>query len=76
MPADSNPINQNLVLAVQAAVDAKDHDRLVSLLDPLHEADAADLLEQLGPEPRHGLVALWGKEFDSDVLSKLDEPVQ
>ena len=75
-PVDSHPITPELVSAVQAAVAAKDQRQLLSLLETLHEADTADLLEQLGPEQRHGVVALWGKEFDSEVLSELDEPVQ
>lgn len=61
------------VEAIQEAVAAGDRARMVALLEPLHEADVADLLEQIGRAERKALVALWGAEFDGAVLSELDE---
>ncbi len=65
-----------MVRAVLDAVEAGDHDRLVALLEPLHEADVADLLEQISRPERKALVALWGKELDGWVLSELEEGVR
>ena len=50
--------------------------RLVALLEPLHEADVADLLEQLSRPERKALIALWGVELDGSVLSELEEGVR
>lgn len=58
---------------VWAAVVAGDRDTLITLLDPLHPADIADLLEQGTAQQRSDLFELWGKELDGDVLSELDE---
>jgi len=48
----------------------------VALLEPLHEADIADLLEQIGRAERQALVVLWGERLDGAVLSELDEGVR
>lgn len=61
------------VEAIQEAVADGDRARLLALLEPLHEADIADLLEQIGRPERKALVALWGPDFDGAVLSELDE---
>ena len=64
------------VREVLAAVEAGDHDRLVALLEPLHEADVADLLEQISRPERKALIGLWGRELDGWVLSELEEGVR
>jgi magnesium transporter len=43
---------------------------------PLHAADIADLLEQIGTEDRAALVRLYGHEFDGDILSEIDESIR
>ena len=64
-PAEAAPaaetLNRATIDAVLAAVEADDHDALVALLEPLHEADVADLLEQISRPERQALVALWGE---------------
>lgn len=64
------------VREVLAAVEAGEHDRLVALLEPLHEADVADLLEQISRPERKALIGLWGRELDGWVLSELEEGVR
>nr|WP_325249272.1 magnesium transporter [Amylibacter sp.] len=59
--------------AILDAVDANDQPRLIELLEPLHAADIADVLEQISGSERDDLLALWGTEFDGEVLSELDE---
>ncbi|WP_069299307.1 magnesium transporter [Neptunicoccus sediminis] len=59
--------------AILDAVEAGDQSRLIELLAPLHSADIADVLEQISGAERESLLALWGTEFDGDVLSELDE---
>lgn len=62
--------------AVLAAIEAKDAARIESLLDPLHAADIADLLEQIAPGERAGLLALWHGGIDGEVLSEIDESIR
>ena len=69
-------ISAELAGQVRLAVQARDQDRLVSLLDPLHPADVADLLEQVDPELRRDAVSLLGGHLDSEVVSELGESLQ
>lgn len=66
-------LDQGVFHPVLAALRAEDADALAQALEPLHAADIADLLEQLGHEERVALVRLYGPEFDGDILSELDE---
>ena len=59
--------------SIHAAIAAQDAQRLFDLLDPLHAADIADILEQVGTDDRKALLHLYGAEFDGDILSELDE---
>ncbi|MBP1806247.1 magnesium transporter [Rubellimicrobium aerolatum] len=65
-----------LVEEALEAVEADDVARLDALLDPLHPADIADLLEQIGPGQRRDLLALWKGGVDGDILSELDESLR
>ena len=58
---------------VRDALDAGDGPALQALLEPLHAADIADLVEQLPDDERDSFVRLYGAEFDGEVLSELDE---
>ncbi|NDW53953.1 magnesium transporter [Aliiroseovarius sp. PrR006] len=58
---------------VRQALAAEDGPALQALLDPLHAADIADLVEQLPDDDRDTFVRLYGTEFDGEVLSELDE---
>jgi magnesium transporter len=72
----SGPLSGETVAAVLDAVEAGDHDGLVALLAPLHEADVADLLEQISRPERKALLELWGIALDGAVLSELEEGVR
>lgn len=65
-----------LVAAVLDAAAAGDAPRLTGLLDPLHAADIADLLEQIEPADRQALLALWGRQIDGEILSEIDEAIR
>ncbi len=64
------------VAAILYAVDVDDRNKLVELMEPMHAADIADLLEQINAFDRTRLIRLYGKEFDGDILSELDEAVR
>ena len=58
---------------IREALASDDAQRLFELLDPLHPADIADILEQVDSDERKVLLHLYGAEFDGDILSELDE---
>ena len=55
------------------AVEIDDRDKLTELMEPLHAADIADVLEQITPFDRARLIRLYDREFDGEILSELDE---
>jgi magnesium transporter len=64
------------VLDGRAAVAHEDVTRLHMLLDPLHPADIADLLEQVSDGLRSRLLHKWNGGIVGDVLSELDESIR
>jgi len=50
--------------------------RLRMLMDPLHPADKADLLERVSIDEIQILVSQYGNEFDPEILPYLDEDVR
>lgn len=72
-PDRAYEIDGTLIDAVLGAVDAGDRDALVTLLEPFHAADIADIYEQINPKERSAFTALWGKDFDGEVLAEMDE---
>ncbi len=70
------PAPPSLTAAVIEALDARDAERLKLLLEPLHPADIADLLGQIGAGDRRVLLSLWSGEIDGEILSELDEDLR
>lgn len=73
---DDEELAAERLTQVLEAVAAKDTARLDLLLDPLHAADIADILEQISSGDRSGLLALWHGGIDGDVLSEIDESIR
>ncbi|MCL4065773.1 magnesium transporter [Pseudomonas sp. GX19020] len=73
---DEEELAAERLTQVLEAVAAKDTARLDMLLDPLHAADIADILEQISSADRSGLLALWHGGIDGDVLSEIDESIR
>lgn len=73
---DAYELDRQLVVQVLAAVDQDDKAGLTGLLDGLHAADIADLLEQVNSFDRARLIRLYDKEFDGEILSELDESIR
>ncbi|QHQ35543.1 magnesium transporter [Algicella marina] len=73
---DAYAINAATVDGILAAVELGAQARLVELLEPLHEADIADLLEQITTSERHKLLDVWGEEMDGAFLYELEEGVR
>ncbi|MEP1768674.1 MAG: magnesium transporter [Sulfitobacter sp.] len=79
-PEENNPeaykLDKRNVAAILYAVDIEDRDKLVELMEPLHAADIADLLEQINAFDRTRLIRLFGQEFDGEILSELDDSIR
>ena len=75
-PELSDVLDAQRVLDVRLAVEHEDVARLHMLLDPLHPADIADLLEQISDGLRTRLLHFWKGGIDGDVLSELDESIR
>jgi magnesium transporter len=73
---DGYDLDRRLVARVLFAVDREDQSALTELLEDLHPADIADLLEQVNSYDRTRLIRLYGREFDGDILSELDESIR
>ena len=69
-------VGPKTVASILYAVEIDDRDRLIELMEPLHPADIADLLEQINPYERTRLIRLYDREFDGDILSELDESIR
>lgn len=73
---DAYVLDKGTVQAILGAVQTGDSDGLTLLMEPLHAADIADLLEQISRPDRRDLVQLYDREFDGEILSELDETLR
>ncbi len=73
---DAYLLNPQAVARIIQAVDLGDQQLLWDEMEPLHAADIADLLEQISAFDRRRLVALYGTEFDGDILTELDDSIR
>ncbi len=73
---DNDALHADRLEAILASVEVGDTDRLTALLEPLHAADIADLLEQIGTANRRALLAMWSGEVDGEILSEIDEAIR
>ena len=68
--------DSDFVKAVVEAIEEGEPSDVRELLEPIHHADVADLLQRLDPEIRSALVDAIRADFDPRVLSELDETVR
>ncbi|MCU0893579.1 MAG: magnesium transporter, partial [Rhodospirillales bacterium] len=69
-------LDRAVVDAVEEAIDRDDHEEVRALLEPVHDADVADLLQNLSSEERRTVVEALRSDFPPDVLAELDERVR
>jgi magnesium transporter len=74
--AEDEVLDQGRIDDVLAAVEARDGAAVDALLDPLHAADIADLLEQIGTADRRALLSLWSHEIDGEILSEISDAIR
>jgi len=70
---DVYKLDKNEVAAICAAAVAGDETLLKTLMEPLHAADIADLLEQVSEVERQAILHHYSTDFEGEVLSELDE---
>ncbi|MEM6759948.1 MAG: magnesium transporter [Pseudomonadota bacterium] len=84
-PSDSNDpgsesgdyaLERKDVAAILYAVDIEDRAQLATLMEPLHPADIADMLEQINAFDRSRLIRLYDIDFDGEILSELNDAIR
>lgn len=73
---EDDRLKPEFVSAVLAAVEAGDADAARTLVEPLHPADVADLLELTPEDRRAGVAAALGDIVGAEVLSELNDYVR
>lgn len=66
-------ITDRLIADVMAAVETGEAASVDLILEPLHPADIAHLIEQIDSRDRRDLLSVWKGGMDGDILSELDE---
>jgi magnesium transporter len=69
---DAYALDDTLRAQLKSLVAKGDVAGIDALMEPLHAADIADLLEQVSEGEREAWLALWSKGIDGEVLSELD----
>jgi magnesium transporter len=73
---EEDRLRPDFVERVLGAVDAGDHETARKLVEPLHPADIADLIELAARDEREGLVKALAEIVDADVYAELNEHVR
>jgi len=73
---EDDRLRPNFVARVLDAVEAGDDATARALVEPLHPADVADLIELAASDEREGLVAALAGIVDADVYAELNEHVR
>ena len=73
---DDYALRNRVVAAAIDATEAGDRARLTAILEPLHPADIADLLEQVDTDDRISILQLAGDYIDGEILSEIDEDIR
>ena len=76
IPKDDYALDPKTTSAILYSVDIEDREKLLELMDPLHAADIADILEQMNAYDRSRLVRLYDRAFEGDILSELDDKIR
>ncbi|SFQ56098.1 magnesium transporter [Roseivivax halotolerans] len=74
--SDAYALDPKTISAILYTVEVQDRERLVELMEPLHAADIADMLEQMNAYDRMRLIRLYDLEFDGEILTELDESIR
>lgn len=67
---------RKLLDQIDEAIEAEDTERLNALLEPMHAADIADLIERMDTAERRNFLKLYSIEIDGEILSEIDESIR
>ena len=67
---------QELLSQIDEAIEAGDQPLLNELLEPMHAADIADIIERLDTNKRREFLTLYSGEIDGEILSEIDESIR
>ncbi len=67
---------RELLDQIDAAIEAGDASLLNRLLEPMHGADIADIIERLTPAERRAFLTLYSGEIDGEILSEIDDSIR
>ena len=73
---EDDRLRPDFVAKVLDAVEAGDNETARAMVEPLHPADVADLIELAAGDEREGLVAALAGIVDADVYAELNEHVR
>lgn len=73
---DEYELDTDIASAIVESARAGDRVAVLALLEDLHIADIADLLEQIGTDDRRRLIDLAWSDIDNEVLAELEEGVR
>ncbi|MGR3485717.1 MAG: magnesium transporter [Paracoccaceae bacterium] len=76
LEAEDYAIGPETFAALRDALRVEDEVAAAAIVDPLHPADVADLLEQIEPRERWELLTLHPDCIDGEVLSELNEDLR
>ena len=69
-------LDKHKMVVVLSALASGNRVNLTEVLEPLHPADIADLIEQLGTTDRARFIRLYDKEFYGEILAEIDEHIR
>jgi magnesium transporter len=69
-------VSQDTIRALEEALEEGEELRVARLIEPLHTADVAVVIEYLSPFLRHHLIEILRPHFDAEILTHLDETVR
>ncbi|MCF3974854.1 magnesium transporter [Paracoccus salsus] len=67
---------RELLDRIDEAIEAEDAAALNALLEPMHAADIADIIERLHSAERRSFLRLYSGEIDGEILSEIDESIR
>ena len=73
---DEFQLSQAELEAINRAIDEGDGGVLDALLEHVHAADIADLIEGLAPQRRRRFLDLYSGEIDGEILSEIDDSIR
>lgn len=73
---EDNNLTRDFVDRVLDSLESGDRDEVRRLVEPLHEADIADLLEQMPSDQRGVLAVAMGDLMSADVLAEVNDYVR